>query len=276
MARFKADEVDNYGNSGGSTQFFKLANDGDVAVGRFMYSGIDDIDGMTVHKVKLGDKERYVNCLREYNDPLDKCPFCAAGLETTVKVFVPFYDEDTQAVKLWERGKKFFNKLSKLCSRYPNLVSHVFEIERNGKAGDTGTTYEIYPADGDFEELDIEDLPEVPKILGGFVMDKTAEDMEAYLDTGNFPRVNDDGDSPRRRDSGSKNRSAGHTQERRSKTSRRDEDEGFMNIPNGIDDEIPFGNDDEEERPARRGNAQARRTPSNNRTTRRRSNDDEF
>ena len=40
MARFRADEADNYGGQGGAG-FFRLANDGDVARVRFMYNSIE-------------------------------------------------------------------------------------------------------------------------------------------------------------------------------------------------------------------------------------------
>lgn len=189
MARFRADEVDNYGGQGG-TGFFYLKEDKEVARVRFMYSGIDDVEGMSVHQVEINDKKRYVNCLREYNDPIDKCPFCREKKFTSAKLFVPIYDVDTGNVKIWERGKKFFGKISSICSRYPNTVSHIFEIERNGRKGDTSTTYEIYETEKD--DITLEDLPDLPVILGGLVLDKSAEDMEYYLESGQFPPEDDE------------------------------------------------------------------------------------
>jgi hypothetical protein len=197
MARFKADEVDRYGGQGGGG-YFSLKNDGDVAKIRFLYTGIDDVEGLSVHRVEIGDKKRYVNCLREYNDPVDVCPFCRERMFTTAKLFIPVYNIDEDKVQIWERGKKFFGKMSSLCSRYPNIVSHIFEIERNGKAGDTSTTYEPYEVGQDDTEID--DF-EVPEVVGTVVLDKTAEDMEYFLDNGDFP--SDGGnESPRRRNSG--------------------------------------------------------------------------
>lgn len=197
MARFKADEVDNYGGQGGSG-FFYLKDDKEVATVRFMYNGIDDVEGMSVHQIEVNDKKRYVNCLRNYNDPIDVCPFCREHKFTSAKLFVPIYDVDTGAVKIWERGKKFFGKISSLCARYPDTVSHKFEIERNGKKGDTATTYEIYEVGKD--DTTLEDLPDLPVILGGLVFDKSAEDMEYFLQEGQFP-PEDDEDMPRRRTS---------------------------------------------------------------------------
>lgn len=203
MARFHYDEADNYGGSGG-TGFFSLRDDGDTARVRFMYESIDDVEGMSVHQIELDGKKRYVNCLREYNQPIDDCPFCKAQMFTTAKLFIPLYDIKEDRVKIWERGKKFFGKMSSLCSRYPNLVAHVCEIERNGKKGDTQTTYEIYPGDDDGTTLD--DLPEPTSILGGLVLDKTAEEMEFYLENDYFPADGNRVEERRPRRGGSEDR----------------------------------------------------------------------
>lgn len=188
MARFNAETAENYGGNGGHG-FFSLANDKDTARVRFMYNGIEDLQGYAVHEVEVDGRKRYVNCLREYNELIDNCPMCAAQRFQVAKLYIPLYviDERTGKgeIKLWERGKKFIAKLSSICSRYPNLVSHIFEIERNGKKGEQTTTYEIYEVGQD--DTILEDLPEVPEILGGVVLDKTAQEMEHYLDYGEFP-----------------------------------------------------------------------------------------
>ena len=194
MGRFNAKDVDNYGGNGGGG-YFSLKNDGDVARVRFMYESVEDVEGYAVHEVEIDGKKRYVNCIRDYNEPLDECPFCAARKFQTAKLFIPIYNIDEERVQTWERGKKFFSKMSSICARYPDVVSHVFEIERNGKPHETSTTYEIYEVDRDDTKL--EDLPELPNIMGGIVLDKTAEEMEYYLDNGVFPA--DESEQPIRR-----------------------------------------------------------------------------
>lgn len=185
MARFRHDEVDHYGGQGGAG-YFALKEDKEVATVRFMYNSVDDIEGYSVHQVELeGGRKVYVNCLREYNDPIDACPFCKAHYFQQAKLFIPLYNEDTGRVQIWERGKKFFGKLTSICSRYSNLVSHTFEIERNGKPRSTDTTYEIYETGKDNTTL--EDLPELPKVLGSIVLDKNAEEMQYFLDHNEFP-----------------------------------------------------------------------------------------
>ena len=191
MGRFRADEVDNYGGNGG-TGFFSLRNDKDVARVRIMYNSAEDVTGYAVHEVKINDKKRYVNCLREYNEPLSKCPFCEARMYQTAKLFIPLYNIDEDRVQIWERGKKFFGKLSSVCARYASkepLVSHVFEIERNGKPKETSTTYEIYDIEKDGTTL--EDLPEIPDPIGSVILDKSADDMNYYLESGEFPPEDD-------------------------------------------------------------------------------------
>lgn len=223
MARFTADTVENYGSSGG-TGFFSLKNDKDIATVRFLYNDADDIEGYAVHEVEVGDKKRYVNCLREYNQPIDDCPFCRERKKVIAKLFIPVYNEDEQKVQVWERGKKFFSNISGICSRYEKhpIVSQTFEIERNGKKGDTQTTYGIYRTDDEADDKTLNDY-EMPDILGGIILDKSADDMEYYIEEGIFPPTDDE--APVRRSSRS-----------------RDED------------------DEEEERPSRRA---SRRTPAN-------------
>lgn len=215
MARFNYADADKYGGQGGAG-YFSLKNDGDVARVRFMYNSLDDVVGYAVHQVEIDGKKRYVNCLREYNSPIDDCPFCKARKFQTVKLFIPIYNVDEQKVQVWERGKKFFAKMSSLCGRYAdrdNLVQHEFDIERHGAKGDQTTSYEIYEVSKD--ETSLADLPELPN-MDTLVLEKTAEEMQYYLDNNKFP-----GD--RNSSAGSYRESSGGF-ERRTPARRRNED----------------------------------------------------
>lgn len=187
MAEFKIGEENNYGSTGTSS-FFSLKEDGEVKKVRFMYRDSNDIKGYAVHEVQVNGKRRYVNCLRNYNSPIDDCPFCKSGSIQQVKLYIPIYDVNANKVCFWERGKKFFSKMSSICSRFPDIVAHEFEIERHGAKGATDTTYEIFETGHDNTRL--EDLPEVPKVLGSIILDKTASEMNEYLRTGEFPYSN--------------------------------------------------------------------------------------
>ena len=197
MGRFSANEADNYGNGGGGSSFFSLKGDGDVARVRFMYNSMEDVNGYAVHQVEVDGKRRFVNCLRSYNEPKDKCPLCAAGNFQRAKLYIPLFVYDDKGkngeVQLWERGKNFFAKISSVCARYASgdtpLVSNVFEIERHGKPNDTNTTYEIFKVDSDDTRL--ADLHEVPEVSGSIILDKSAADLEYYNNYGSFPSGND-------------------------------------------------------------------------------------
>ena len=195
MARFGVNDADNYGGQGGGG-YFSLKNDKDVATVRFLFDSIEDVEGFAVHEVELEGKKRYVNCLKEYGQPVDVCPFCANRMFTAVKYFIPLYNVETQRIQTWERGKKFGAKISSMCARYPHLVSHTFEIERNGKAGEQTTTYEIYETGMD-ENVTLDEF-DIPDVLGTLVLDKTPEEMDNFLATGSFD-LNDGGNVVRRR-----------------------------------------------------------------------------
>lgn len=220
MGRFGVNDAENYGGSG-SSSFFSLKNDKDIARVRFMYNTMDDIEGLAVHEVTVGDKKRYVNCLRAYDEPRSKCPFCEANNMQKAKFYIPLYNLDTDEVQIWERGRNFAQKLSSICARYSSadkpLVSHIFEIERNGKPRDTSTTYEIYEVGCDDTRL--EDLPEAPQVLGTIVLDKDADEMLHFLDRGEFPEGNSGGDGYREQRRGDEDRPSG----RRTPSNRRGE-----------------------------------------------------
>ena len=186
MGRFNYQDSDNYGNS--SSNFFSLKDDGDIARVRFMYNDLNDVTGYAVHEVEVDGNKRYVNCLRNYNEPKSKCPCCANDYMQRAKLYVPLYNVDTKEVQLRERGKKFLGKLQSICTRYARqdspLVNHVFEIERHGKKGDTQTTYEIYEVGSDGTTL--QDLPEVIEPLGNVILDKSYDELDSYVRTGSF------------------------------------------------------------------------------------------
>lgn len=187
MGRINPDQMELYGNEN-SNDWLKLSNDGDVARIQFLYGNYNELDTFACHKVKIGEKDRYVSCNRNYDDPLDACPFCQQGLPIKPVMMLSMYDHNDGKVKIWERGKTFIKKMQSLFNRYPDLSNHVFEIERHGAKGDNKTTYDIYPMP-DIEPIDISDI-EKPEFLGTFILNKTSDDMQYYLDNNVFPEVN--------------------------------------------------------------------------------------
>ena len=215
MGRVNPREFEKYGNQNGA-DWLRLANDGDVARVQFMYNNYDELDTYVCHKVKVGDNERYVDCKRNYDDPLDACPFCEAGLPVKPVMILTMYDLNEKKVKIWERGKTFLKRMEALFNRYPDLINHVFEIERHGAKGDTKTTYDIYPMP-DVEPMDLSNV-EKPQFMGSFILDKSPDEMVEYLDTGSFPQTEN---NQQQEESGVRRRASRREESQPTRTSRR-------------------------------------------------------
>lgn len=189
MATFSYNEAENYGNAANSGSFFQLKDDGDSAKVHFLYNTIEDVKGYAVHQVELvgsdgSSKKRYVNCLRNYTDPLDMCPLCKAQYKVMPKMFLKLYNVDADECQIWERGKSYFQKMASLASHYNPICNAEISIERHGKKGDKNTTYDFWP--GALTDFNI-DEHECPEPLGTIILDKTADEMNSFLTTGSFP-----------------------------------------------------------------------------------------
>lgn len=172
--------------SQGNNDFFFLADDGDVASVRMLYDQPDgsDMDYYLVHEVEIDGKKRYVACnaLSDDGNSLhtDNCPLCGAGYKRLEKLFIQLYIPEEDAVKTWDRGRNFVQKIQTYINRYGSLVNYPIEIERKGKAGDSNTTYELFVMEND--GMTLEDFPEKQELLGTFILEVSDEDMEAMID----------------------------------------------------------------------------------------------
>lgn len=204
MGAFNYQEADNYGSNGSGGSFFKIENDMEVKRVRLLGRDMNDFPGYACHQIELDGKRKLVNCLREYNEPASVCPFCASRdssiRKQIAKWFIPLYNVDEEEVQIWERGKSFLPILASYVSRHKNVVNTITEVERHGKPRDTNTTYMLYPAEEqDPEDVKLEDFEEdIPEVIGRYILDKTAEDMEYYLENGEFESSGDDAPVRRR------------------------------------------------------------------------------
>ena len=180
MARFNYNESKNYGTT---NSYFSLKDNGDKAKIRILLNNIDDIQGIAIHTIQVGDRTMDVECLRAYNEPVHNCPLCEQGYDVTAKLYIPIYDEDTRESKIWTRGRAFFQKLSSLCSHYNPLVATPFEVERCGAKGDPKTSYEFYPLPSDNATLD--SFPFVDAENTSFQV-KSYQELDNYLRTNTF------------------------------------------------------------------------------------------
>lgn len=194
MGRINYDDVDKYGNNS-ATEFLKLENDGDCATVQLLVHDMDDVDIYNCHEVQVGTydngnpKTRSVSCLREYDDPLDVCPFCQAGLKTKVIMMLAMVDQSDGKIKIWHRGKTFIPKIKNLVNRWGDMTERPLDIIRNGKKGDMKTTYDIQLSPE--EPMDISEY-EKPQFLGEYIMEKKPQEMQTYIDTGSFPNTDID------------------------------------------------------------------------------------
>ena len=206
MATFNFETVDRMeAQNNNNINWFKLENNGDKALVRYMYNTINDVTGHIVHQIeaknKTGDKYFYpVNCLRNIGDDPSVCPFCNAGMRTKAQIYVPLYvlseNNEVDRVQIWNRGSKFLKELQNLCEKNNPLIQRVFEITRNGAKGDPKTTYVNYPTEREDypEKITLKDLPPIPDIAKDWIKNKTYDEMCYYLENGEFPDTSTDFD----------------------------------------------------------------------------------
>lgn len=218
MGRISIDDMEKFsGNNSTKVPFFKLQDDGDKAIVRFAHDSLSDVEALAIHKVKVGGIDRKVSCLRGANDSTDACPFCNAGIPVSsamylkMLVYEPVQSGENKGLylnkptlQIWEKGAGFKKQIQSFINRYASggkkLIDQIVEIERSGKKGDMKTQYMIYPVtDFDTDECPIPENPEDMEYtaLGGIVMDKSYDDMNAYLDDGEFPQVKDNHENTR-------------------------------------------------------------------------------
>jgi len=203
--------------------FFKLENNHDKAIVRFLHEDYEDFSRRPVHYVKVPDQKYRVaiNCLRADDQPADVCPFCACDVDTSIigkrskRIYIEFLvykimDKNGKVLKdyteepkrmVWEKERKFDDKIFSLTSRYPHICDTVFQVERFGEKGSTETTYDIYPINFDPKDYPF-NLPEKLYDPDGIqVKDKTADEMNYYIENEyKFPPTSeDDGEVVERR-----------------------------------------------------------------------------
>ena len=181
------------GNNSDGVGFFSL-KDGEEAIVRIMCDDVSNLDILTVHPITVGQSSfpnRQVNCLRDPREPLDQCPLCSAGNKVKQRVFIKMikYDSVTgePSAVVWDRpAYKFVPTIKKYIDEYGPLSNILCKITRTGAKLDT--VYTIIPninppvncprVDNAFEGFNV---------LGRMVLDKNAQEMVTFVQTGNFP-----------------------------------------------------------------------------------------
>ena len=215
MANFSYSDYQNVfakaqSNEGSSTKigFFKMKNDKDEALVRFNVSSLESLQFATVHQLGAAQKWMKVSCLNPVGSYYDSCPLCAAvsagakdigkaSKKVYVQMMVAYKDNATGQFSaaipvIWERPAGFSREIANLLKDYGDLAGRVFKVTRNGVANSMQTTYSI-------SYIPLYDKPEsVTNDFSAFnnfniakhsFWEKTAGDINVFLNTGSFPEV---------------------------------------------------------------------------------------
>lgn len=210
MAGFNFDEVDQFvQQSDNKINFLKLQDDGWYAKVRFMFGPGECFRGETVHNISEDPrKPKYVPCLRQSpNQPLDVCPLCANGSKITVQFFIPIYvhsivsnvrgveqEQPVNQVMLFQKGTSFKAAIQSVLRQTARtgkpIVNSVFNLVRNGKAGDMQTSYTVEYVSTD--DVTLEQLPPRIEVLGSYILPSVDYNtmLEKYVNKTEINNVN--------------------------------------------------------------------------------------
>ena len=191
--------------------YFKLKNDGDIAIARLNIGSTDELMFASVHTIGINGKWIKVSCLNPLGSYNGDCGLCSAHnanpkgavSKAAKKLFIPMMVSyrDPNAVTgytapvpvIWDRPAAFSRELANKLMVAGDLRNTLVLITRNGKAGDMQTTYsmDILPADHPVFKPDM--IPADFSAFNNFNIarhsywEKSAEEIQIYLTSGQFP-----------------------------------------------------------------------------------------
>ena len=201
----------NSNGDGTKVGYFKLANDGDIAIARINIASTEEMNFASVHNMNVGGRWLKVSCHNPLGMNGGNCPLCAAHNanpngaigKSAKKMYVPMmvsYRDPNSATGytapapvVWERPAGFSRELANKLMIAGDLRNTLVLITRNGKAGDMQTTYsmDILPESHPVFKPDM-----VPADFSAFnnfnvarhsYWEKTVDEINTYLQTGSFP-----------------------------------------------------------------------------------------
>lgn len=180
-----------------SNNWFKLVDDGDTALVQFPYTSPEEVAAYSVHKLKDGNDENdwgyKVDCLRDPDESIDKCPLCSQAYAVTAVHILEFYNITTQRYEFWERSSKVADRIIALMNTYgaEEFPYMVFQIQRIGAKRSMDTKYEfmLMPRE---DPVDWNSVDRIDPI-GVAIRAKSADEMDEFLETGQWPEVSDAG-----------------------------------------------------------------------------------
>jgi hypothetical protein len=199
------------GEGSAKVGYFKLKNDGDIAIARLNIGSTDDLMFASVHTIGMNGKWIKVSCLNPLGSYNGTCALCSANSanpkgsvsKAAKKLFIPmmvsYRDPNaatgytTPAPVIWDRPAAFSRELANKLMVAGDLRNTLVLITRNGKAGDMQTTYSVDILPAEHPVFKPEMIPNDFSSFNNFNIarhsywEKTTEEIQAYLTTGQFP-----------------------------------------------------------------------------------------
>lgn len=184
-------------NTNGNTEFKVTAftiRDGESAFVRFPYKSPNEFDLRTTHIIRVNNYYKKINCLGSVSE----CPLCARGDNLSPRFFAHLlhYTQGENGVvdikaKVWDLPYSFAQTLNTYIQTYGDLSKVLFKVTRKGKNYPEYSLMvlpnEMYPTTvykDDFKDFDNF------KLTGYFCLNKNAQDISEYINTGRFPEAN--------------------------------------------------------------------------------------
>lgn len=208
---YQAVAAQNQNNSGNGVKvgFFKLKDDGDIAIARINVKSTDDLMFASVHTINTNGRWLKVSCHNPLGNYNGNCPLCAAAAnnksisKAAQKVYLPMIVSYRDATSpsgytapipvIWERPAGFSREIANKLMVAGDLRSVLVLITRNGKAGDMQTTYSVDVLPEAHPVFRPEMIPNDFSAFANFNIarhsywEKSAADINTFLTTGQFP-----------------------------------------------------------------------------------------
>ena len=206
-----AQEQSQSSGDGTKVGYFRLKDDGDIAIARINLGSTDEFMFAAVHTINVGGKWLKVSCHNPLGMNAAGCALCSANQanpkgsisKSAKKMYIPMIVSyrDAQSATgytppvpvIWERPAQFSRELANKLMVAGNLKDVLVLITRNGKAGDMQTTYSVDVLPATHPVFKPEMIPADFSAFNNFNIakhsywEKTVEEINTFLATGQFP-----------------------------------------------------------------------------------------
>ena len=206
-----AQEQSQSSGDGTKVGYFRLKDDGDIAIARINLSSTDEFMFAAVHTINVGGKWLKVSCHNPLGMNVAGCALCSANQanpkgsisKSSKKMYIPMIVSyrDVQSATgytppvpvIWERPAQFSRELANKLMIAGDLRNTLVLITRNGKANDMQTTYSVDVLPENHPVFKPDMIPADFSAFNNFNIakhsywEKTTEEINTFLATGQFP-----------------------------------------------------------------------------------------